>query len=186
MLPSEIPKLPTDPLVRGFPGIWKSPSQLPPQDGSLSLTLLSLFLSFIFCPTSFRREWAAFLGVQCPLPGIRSCFVQFTQRLSVFWWICGEESGLPVLLLHQLRATPTLYFFKRLIFWNLVSVPHIHSHTDFNINFGKLKFDVITSCAKMNNDSPEFSDKNRNCLVWHYCCSVVAKLCLILWQPHGL
>ena len=23
MLPSEIPKLPTDPPVRGFPGIWK-------------------------------------------------------------------------------------------------------------------------------------------------------------------
>ena len=80
MLPSEIPKLPTDPLVRGFPGIWISPSQLPPQDGSLSLTLLSLFLSFIFCPTSFRREWAAFLGVQCPLPAIRSCFVEVAQH----------------------------------------------------------------------------------------------------------
>jgi len=23
MLPSEIPELPTDPLVRGFPGVWK-------------------------------------------------------------------------------------------------------------------------------------------------------------------
>ena len=23
MLPSEIPKLPTDPLVRVFPGVWK-------------------------------------------------------------------------------------------------------------------------------------------------------------------
>ena len=23
MLPSEIPKLPTDPLMRGFPGVWK-------------------------------------------------------------------------------------------------------------------------------------------------------------------
>ena len=23
MLPSEIPKLPTDPLVRGFPDVWK-------------------------------------------------------------------------------------------------------------------------------------------------------------------
>ena len=23
MLPSEIPKLPTDPLVRGFPSVWK-------------------------------------------------------------------------------------------------------------------------------------------------------------------
>ena len=27
-----------------------------------SLPLLSVFLSFIFCPTSFGRDWAAFLG----------------------------------------------------------------------------------------------------------------------------
>ena len=63
-LPSEIRKLPPDPPVRGFPGVWKLPLlRLPSRDGSLSLTLLSLFLSFIFCPTSFRRQWAAFLGV---------------------------------------------------------------------------------------------------------------------------
>ena len=41
------------------------PSSFPPQDRSLSLTLLSLFLSFIFSPTSFQREWAAFLGAWC-------------------------------------------------------------------------------------------------------------------------
>ena len=43
--------LETSPLLR-----------LPSQDGSSSLTLLSLFSSFIFCPTSFQRQWAAFLG----------------------------------------------------------------------------------------------------------------------------
>ena len=53
MLPSEIPKLPTDPPVRGFPGAWKPLLRLPSWDGSPSLTLLSLFLSFIFCPTSY-------------------------------------------------------------------------------------------------------------------------------------
>jgi len=56
-----------------------SPSRPPPWDGSLSLILLSLFLSFIFCPTSFPREWAVFLGAWCPLPAIRSCFVEFSQ-----------------------------------------------------------------------------------------------------------
>ena len=55
-LPSEIQKLPPDLPVRGFPLL-----QLPSQDGSPSLALLSLFLSFIFCPTSFQRQWAAFL-----------------------------------------------------------------------------------------------------------------------------
>ena len=77
MLPSVIPKLPRDLPVRGFPAVWK---RLPPRDGSLSLTLLSLFLYFIFCPTSFQREWAAFLGAWCPPPGFRNCFVEVAQH----------------------------------------------------------------------------------------------------------
>ena len=36
----------------------------------------------IFCPTSFKREWAAFLGAWCPLPAFRSCFVEFAQHLN--------------------------------------------------------------------------------------------------------
>ena len=83
-LPSEIQKLPPDVSVRGFPGVWKLPLlRLPSQDGSLSLTLMSLFLSFIFCPTSFWRQRAAFLGAWCPLLEIRSCFVEFAQRSNV-------------------------------------------------------------------------------------------------------
>ena len=64
ILPSEIPRLATDLPERVFPGVWKLLSflKLPSQDGSPSLTLLSLFLSFILCPTSFLRQWAAFLG----------------------------------------------------------------------------------------------------------------------------
>ena len=79
MLSSKTPKLPTDPPVRGFPWCLETspPSRLPPWDRCPSLTLLSLFLSFIFCPTSFQREWAAFLGAWCPLPVFRSSFVEF-------------------------------------------------------------------------------------------------------------
>ena len=76
MLPSEIPKLPT----AGKRISWcleTSPLlQLPPG----TETLLSLPLSFIFCPTSFRRKWATFLGAWCPLPVFRSCFVEFPQH----------------------------------------------------------------------------------------------------------
>ena len=36
--------------------------RLPSLDGAPSLPLLSPFLSFMFLPTSFRRQWAAFLG----------------------------------------------------------------------------------------------------------------------------
>ena len=37
-------------------------------------------LKEIFCPTSFQRQWAAFLGAWYPLPAFRSCFVVFAQR----------------------------------------------------------------------------------------------------------
>ena len=82
MLPSEIPKLLIDPPVRGFAGVWKLIllHDSLPWDRSPFLTLLSLFLSFIFCPTSFRRQWAAFPGALCPLPAFRCCFVKFVQR----------------------------------------------------------------------------------------------------------
>ena len=53
--------------------------RLPPWNGSLSLTLLSLFLSFIVCPTFFWRQWAAFLDAWSPLLAFRSCFVVFAQ-----------------------------------------------------------------------------------------------------------
>ena len=53
-----------------------TPSQLPPQDGPPSITLLS----FTFCPTSFQREWADFLGTWCPPPTFRSCFVEVAQH----------------------------------------------------------------------------------------------------------
>ena len=55
MLPSVLPKLSTDSAVR-FPGVWKPLFlRLPSLDRTPSLPLLSLFLSFIFFPTSFRR-----------------------------------------------------------------------------------------------------------------------------------
>ena len=56
------------------------PSLLPPQDRCQSLTLLSLSLSFIFCPTCFWKEWAAFLGAWYPLPVFRNCFVEVAQH----------------------------------------------------------------------------------------------------------
>ena len=47
-LPSEIQKLPPDPPVKGFPGVWKLPLlRLPSPDGSPYLTLLSLFIFYI-------------------------------------------------------------------------------------------------------------------------------------------
>ena len=113
MLPSVVPMLATDLPVRVFPGVWELLSflRLPSQDGALSLPLLSLFLSFIFFPTSFWRHGLLFWvpDVLC-----RHSEVVLWNFLSVqmfFWWICGGESGLPVLFLCHLRiASPTPVF----------------------------------------------------------------------------
>jgi len=53
-----LPRLATDSTVRVFLGVWKLLFlRLPSRDVALSLPLLSLsFLSFIFFPTSFRRQ----------------------------------------------------------------------------------------------------------------------------------
>ena len=51
-----------------------SPGQSP------SLNLLSLFPSFIFYPTSFQRDWDAFLGTWCPLPAFKKFFVKVAQH----------------------------------------------------------------------------------------------------------
>ena len=49
MLPSEIPRLTTDPLVRVFPGVWKILSflRLPSLDGYPSLPVFSLSIFYI-------------------------------------------------------------------------------------------------------------------------------------------
>ena len=53
MLPSEIPKLPTDPLVRGFPGVWKLlllHDSLPRMGLCPSLFCLSFYLLYFVLP----------------------------------------------------------------------------------------------------------------------------------------
>ena len=68
----------TDLPVRGFPTVWK----LLLLHDSLPRAGLHpwLFLSFIFCPTSFWGGRAAFLGAWCPPPGFRSCFMEVIQH----------------------------------------------------------------------------------------------------------
>ena len=61
MLPFVLPRLATDSAVRVFPGVWKPLFlRLPSLDRTPSLPLLSLFLSFIFFPTSFEDNGLLF------------------------------------------------------------------------------------------------------------------------------
>ena len=83
--------------------------RLPSQDRSPSLPLLSLFLSFISFPISFRRQWAAFLGTWCPRQHSEVVLWNLLSIQMFFWWICGGESGLSVLFFCHLRTTPQTF-----------------------------------------------------------------------------
>ena len=70
---------------------WTAAFQAPPSMGFSRQEYWSgvPLPSPIFCPTSFQRDWAVFLGTWCPLPAFRSCFVEFAQRsnnLSMNFW----------------------------------------------------------------------------------------------------
>ena len=77
MLPSVVPRLATDPPERVFPVVWKLLCflKLPSLDGSPSLPLLCLFLSFILCPTSFLSGCLmSSISIQKMFCGISSVF----------------------------------------------------------------------------------------------------------------
>ena len=101
MLPSVLPRLTTDSAVRVFLGVWKllSFSRLHPYLFCLFFCLLYFFLP------PFKDNGLLFwvFDVLC-----QHSEVVFWNLLSVqkfFWWICGGESGLPVLFLRHLRTT---------------------------------------------------------------------------------
>ena len=99
------------------------PSWLPPQGRSLSLNLLSLLLSFIFCPTSFWRNWAAFMGVWCPLVSIQKLFC---GSCSGFKWSADEFVGEKVVSLSYsstiLGLPPEHSHFKQMFSWHETKV----------------------------------------------------------------
>ena len=113
MLPSVVSRLTTGSAVRVFPGVWKCFSflRLPSRDGARSLPLLSLFLSFIFFPTSLQSQWAAFLGAWCPLLAFRSCFVEFTQRSNVLLMNLLGRKWSPCPITPLSKDHPSLHIF---------------------------------------------------------------------------
>ena len=111
-LPSKIQKTSPRPASERVSWCLETSSIKTPFPGRVSVPSSFVSLSFIFCPTSFRRQWAAFLGTCCPQLPIRSCFVKFALRWIVLWWICRGESGLPSLFLRHLGSSPVVNFYS--------------------------------------------------------------------------
>ena len=106
MLLSEIPKLPTDPPVRGFPGVWKLfpfHNSLPGTGLCPSLFCLSFYFLYFVLPP-FKDN-----GLSLWVPGVlHQCsevvLWNFLSIQMIFRWICRGESGLSVLFLHHFRT----------------------------------------------------------------------------------
>ena len=103
----------------GFLVFGNFSSFMTPSLGWVSIPNSFVCLCFIFCPTSFQREWAAFLGAWCPPPAFRSCFVEVAWHSNIFWWISWGESGLPFLLLCHFRTAPSILSLNMLCTWLL-------------------------------------------------------------------
>ena len=74
MLPSEIPKLPTDVLVRGFPGVWK----LLLFYNSIPNSFVSLFIFYIL-------SYLLLKTVSC----LSGCLVSSASAQRLFCGICS-------------------------------------------------------------------------------------------------
>ena len=153
MLPSEIPKLPTDPTcekvsycVETFPPSRKGGGKRGGKPSPGWVSVLKSFVSllvFIFCPPSFWRDWFAFLGISGPPPAFRSCSVEVAPHaddLSMYLWgrkwsphpippPSWDHLPLPLhfTLKHQIFLKKLLYLFSFALIrlYNLYSIPEI-------------------------------------------------------------
>ena len=99
---SKIPYRPTGETVSWC--LEMSPlSLLALQDGSLSLFCLSFYLLYFVLPKDNGLPfWVAGVLRQCS----EVVFWNFPSVQMIFRWICGGESGLPILFVCHLRTAP--------------------------------------------------------------------------------
>ena len=107
MLPSEIPKLPTDPLVRGFPDVWKVLLFYNSLFRRVSVpnSFVSLFI-FYLLSYLLSKTMGCLCGCLMSSASIQSVVLWNLLRIQMFFqWICRGESGLSVLSLCHLRTS---------------------------------------------------------------------------------
>ena len=105
MLPSEIPKLPTDPPVRGFPGVWK-PHLTTPSPGRVSIpnSFVSLFIFYILSYL-LSKTMGCLSGCLVSSTSIQKLFCGIC---SAFKWSFDEFVGEKVV---SLSCSSAIFFF---------------------------------------------------------------------------
>ena len=80
MLPSEIPKLPTDPPVRGFPGVWKLLLFYDSLPGTVSIPspFVCLFIFYILSYLLSKK-----------MGSLSGCLVSSARVQKLFYGICS-------------------------------------------------------------------------------------------------
>ena len=111
MLPSEFPRLTTDSPVRVFPGVWKLLFFKTPCLGwsSIPTSFVSLFIFSIFFLSPFQDNGLLFWVPDVLCQQSEAVLWNLLSVQMFFWWICGRESGLPILFLRHLRTTPNFW-----------------------------------------------------------------------------
>ena len=119
MLPSEIPNSPQTCQWEGFL-VFGNFSFTTPSPGWVSIpdSCLSFCLLY-FVLTPFIENGLPFwvLGVLCQRSEV--VLWKLLSIQMIFWWICGGESGFPVLFLHQLRLLESRDIMYERVIWKL-------------------------------------------------------------------
>ena len=99
---SEIPTLPTDPLVRGFPCVWKLLFYDSPVGWvSIPNSFVSLF-TFYISSYLLLKTMGCLSGCLVSSASVRSCFVVFAPCSNDLLMNLWRKSGLPILFLYHL------------------------------------------------------------------------------------
>ena len=107
MLPSEIPRLATDPPVRVFPGVWKL---------LIPTSFVSLFIFYILSYL-LLKTMGCLSGCLMSSASIQKLFCRICSAFKCsFNEFVGGESGLPVLFFCHLRTAPLFSpFFMKMV-----------------------------------------------------------------------
>ena len=131
------------------------------------LFCLSFYLLYFFLPP--LKTMGCSSGCLMFSAGIQKLILWNLLSVQMFfWWICGGESGFPVLFLHHLRTTPssafkfTTHAVAVLTFYD--TPPPVHTHTDLHTS---IHTQTYTEDRYVINTLDTFTHRHTHTYTWH-------------------